>query len=116
MPESVPLIAECLSRPITYDWLREHGFRLLAREALQVADHVCRYIGDEILGGRPFLGSFDDLGIELSSCQPDDRWFCWIVKADDKRFIHVRMLRYTWEVEKLYEGLTGRRFQERVER
>lgn len=38
------------------------------------------------------------------------QWFCWIVQVEPYRHIHVRHLRFTLEVECLYEGLTGRKW------
>jgi hypothetical protein len=66
-----------------------------------------RPIGDELVCGRqPFHGP-DDLCVAVA---PDASggWYCRVYQLEPYRHIHVRPVRYRWEPERPYEGLTGR--------
>lgn len=102
---------------ITEAWLRANGFRLQSRRDRQPTDHYRRDLGDEVLGGRPFMGSSDDLCIEVAkTCGGSDctTWHCWIFQVEPCRHIHVRDVSSTWELAKLYEGLTGVPFKDEM--
>jgi len=95
--------------PITDEWLRESGFKWHQLDR-QPSKHWVLWIGGLSKPSDP-----DSLGIELAwsaSTHPDFRyWFCWL-RADYagrySRLLHVRHLYETDEVERLFEGLTGK--------
>jgi hypothetical protein len=94
-------------QPLTYEWLRSNGWRLLARQERQPTDHVRRDVACEVAGGRqPFVAS-DDLGIELAAGGMEG-WFCWITRQEPRQSIHVRPVSTVGDVMRLWEGLTGR--------
>lgn len=98
-----------MHRPITEEWLIASGFRIdegrndprMPIRSLSIGGHV---VGAPV----PFQAS-DDLCIDVSpvSSLPGE-WFVWIAQRDPYRHIHVRHMRETWELVRLYEGLTGR--------
>ena len=92
---------------ITTDWLLANGFRKV--DALDKLGnvHYRRAILGEVVGGlRPFQAA-DDLCIEVAVAT-DGEWFVWLVYAEKVKHIHVRMMRLQHEIQSLYEGLTGR--------
>ena len=97
-----------LHRPITEDWLREHEFRL-SGERNDGRHHVRRLaVATEGIDGRQMFESPDDLCIDVAkSFQDNGQWHVWIQQIEPYRTIHVRHMRYTWEIARLYEGLTG---------
>lgn len=99
--------------PITEDWLRQNGWRIENNrndERLPVRRIALRW---ETIEGKTFLASPDDLCIDISPVMPykpngfDQRWHCWLMQVEPYRHIHVRTMRYTWELIRLWEGLTG---------
>jgi hypothetical protein len=91
--------------PITPAWLASNRFRPVPQD--RGGPHWVRPVGAEKRGGlRPFE-AHDDLGIELAD-GGDGEWFCWVVQQEPRKHLHVRMLAETWEVVRLWEGLTGR--------
>lgn len=98
-----------LAAPITPDWLAANGWRDLHRPETPGLHR--RVIGDEVLGGRPFLGASDDLCIDVAPGN-EGKWFCWVHQQEPRRHIHVRHVRFTWELVKLWEGLTGKTWRE----
>lgn len=96
-----------LAEPITTAWLAAHGWRATIRRDATVHR---RTIGDELRGGRPPFGSSDDLSIDVSPGTGGE-WFVWVHQQEPYRHIHVRHMRYVWELQRLYEGLTGVRFR-----
>jgi hypothetical protein len=102
-----------LHRPITEGWLREHEFKINAGRGLN-AEWVRQIaIGGWTAQGRRPFDSPDDLCIAVAPTlgkkplDADTQWHCWIVQEEPRRSIHVRHMRYTWELARLYEGLTG---------
>jgi hypothetical protein len=91
-----------LHRPITEAWLIAHEFRIesgrqdprLPVRSLSVAP-------------KAFMTSSDDLCIDVAPSH-DGEWHCWVAQREPYQFIHVRMMRETWEIAALYEGLTGK--------
>jgi len=98
-----------LERPITEDWLREHGFAIEdGRNDPRLPVRRLRVGYDTIEGRLPFHAP-DDLCIDLApSVARDQSWHVWIMQVEPYRHIHVRHMRYTWEIARLWEGLTGR--------
>lgn len=87
-----------MSEGITYENLRLRGFR----------------IEWPLTDGRPRMilttNPNEDQMLEL--CPRSDRdWHCWL-RSDCShrraRFIHIRPLRFIAEVDRLFEGITGR--------
>lgn len=99
--------------PITEAWLREHGFRpVLPRGDGRGFELHRLVVGDDILGGRPQFASPDDLCIDVAPVGGTSSWwFCWVHQVEPHRSIHVRDVRHTWELARLYEGLTGREWR-----
>jgi hypothetical protein len=97
------------AEPITPDWLLAHGWRIATRRVGHELEVWRRAVGDELAGGRPFLGAHDDLCIDVSPAV-GGAWHCWVTQADPHRFLHVRMMRTGADLARLYEGLTGRDF------
>lgn len=97
-----------LHRPITEEWLRDHEFRLQSDR--NDGRHYVRRLAVALEGidGRQLFESPDDLCIDVApSFQSDGQWHCWIQRVEPYQFIHVRHMRFTWEIARLYEGLTG---------
>lgn len=97
-----------LRRPITEDWLRDHGWRIEDNRndpRLPVRRLV---IGRDLIKQGIFHSS-DDLCIDVAPVVGEGNWwFVWLMQVEPYRHIHVRMMRQTWELARLYEGLTGR--------
>lgn len=99
--------------PITEDWLREAGFRWSQIE-LQPSRHWILWLGScvncDADGKRSRVMDCEDLGVEVSAGGYRDDWFCWL-RSDTAglyhRFVHVRYLRFTDDLIRLVEGLTG---------
>lgn len=98
-----------IAEEITTAWLAAHGWRACRRRG-DGAETNRRQIGDDVRGGRPPFGASDDLCIDVSP-GTDGTWFVWVFQAEPYRHIHVRHMRYVWELVRLYEGLTGVRFR-----
>lgn len=99
--------------PITEDWLRQNGWRIedgRNDDRLPVRRLALKWYTVE---GRTFCSSPDDLCIDISPAiarwkdQHEPQWHCWIMQVEPYRHIHVRTMRYTWELIRLWEGLTG---------
>lgn len=95
---------------ITEEWLRASGFKWSQIER-QPSKHWLLWIGLACVNSRSAM-SPEDLGIELA--QGDgEYWYCWL-RADYcgryARFLHVRHLYDTLEVEEIIKALTGREF------
>ena len=97
-----------LHRPITEDWLRKHEFRLQSGRN-DGRHHVRRLpVALEGIDGRQMFESCDDLCIDVApSFGADGQWHCWLYRDDPYQCIHIRYVRFTWEIARLYEGLTG---------
>lgn len=98
--------------PITPRWLRANGWFDLHRSDRPGLHR--REVAHEVLGGRRPFVSHDDLCIDVMPGISGDRmhWNCWVHQAEPNRHIHVREVRYTWELVRLWEGLTGRTWGE----
>jgi len=96
-----------LDRPITEDWLRTHGFAIESGRSDERLPLRRLRIGDRTTEGRIPFQSPEDLCIDVAPRGPDS-WYVWIMQVEPYRHIHVRHMRYTWEIARLYEGLTGR--------
>lgn len=98
-----------LHRPITEDWLRDHGFRIEDSRndrRLPVRRLNCRWDG---VDGRQMFSSPDDMCIDVAPVDAArNQWHVWLMQVEPYRHIHVRYMKYTWEIARLYEGLTGR--------
>lgn len=99
-----------IRQPITEGWLRTNYFRIEDGRNDSRFPIRSLAIGGDILGGKPFMGSTDDLCIDVAPrIDADQRdWHVWISQREPYRFLHVRFMRETWEIIRLYEGLTGR--------
>lgn len=99
-----------IDRPITEEWLTANRFRLednrndsrlpLRRLAISCHKH----------GGRTFMESSDDLCIDVApsrSLDKEGEWNVWLMQVEPYRHIFVRSIKYTHELVRLYEGLTG---------
>jgi hypothetical protein len=97
------------AEPIAVVWLRANGWRPHYRE--RCPDLFRRAICGELCTGRPFLAADDDLCIDVAPAGQSREWFVWITHAGPpERFVHVRMMAHRFELEQLYEALTGRKF------
>lgn len=99
-----------MRRPITEDWLRANGFRVEdGRNDPRFPIRSLAIAGDKF-GGRSFMESSDDLCIDVAPTSIKDQaeWYVWIGQREPYRHIHVRFMRTTDELARLYEGLTGR--------
>jgi hypothetical protein len=96
-----------MRRPITEEWLVANGFRIESGRGDPRMPIRSLAIGSDSKGGRPFMGSSDDLCIDVAPTSTAGEWFCWIAQREPYRHIHVRHMRETHELVRLYEGLTG---------
>ncbi len=91
------------SKPISEEWLSAVGFKWHELER-QPAKHWVLW-----LGGRKFLQSYEDLGVELSASK-DLEWICWLrsdFASRYHRFIFLRHLKAQRELILLVESLSG---------
>ena len=95
---------------ISEHWLRANGWQIAGRPE-NTPGLRRREVGNEVLGGRPFMGSSDDLCIDVAPGH-DGAWFVWIHQCEPHRHIHVRHMRFVWELTRLWEGLTGKTWSE----
>lgn len=82
---------------ITYEWLRGHGFKI---------DH-CHNDSDVHMTRCYDRGN--DHHVEIAESR-DGSWFCWLrddLSHSKCRFIHVRDLRTTQDLDRLWIGITG---------
>lgn len=96
--------------PITAAWLLAHDWKLGSERNdphTQLPGFRVRPIAYEVHGGRAPFQSHDDLCIALAPDLGDDRWSVWIYQMEPYRHIHVRQMRFTGELVRLWEGLTG---------
>lgn len=106
-PERSPRLIHDMRRPITEEWLIANGFRQeTGRNDPRFPVRSIR-LGDQIKGGRPMFGSADDLCIDIAPTAEPGEWFVWVAQREPYRHIHVRCMRETHEIVRLYEGLTG---------
>lgn len=89
-------------QPISEEWLIAHGFRISSGR-----NDPKMPIRSLAIGPRVYMGSSDDLCIDISPNRGTSVWFVWVAQREPYRHIHVRMMQETWEVIRLYEGLTG---------
>jgi hypothetical protein len=89
---------------ISEEWLASVGFKWHQLER-QPAKHWVLW-----LGGRRFLQSYEDLGVELAPSVRDGNWTCWL-RSDFAgryhRFIFLRHLTERRELISLIESLCG---------
>jgi hypothetical protein len=98
-------------QPITEAWLSANAWKTVSPRNdthTQTPGFQLRPIGHELAGPRSPFHSFDDLCIAVAQTGSDGTWFVWIYQMEPYRHIHVRHMRYTHELVKLWEGLTGR--------
>ena len=102
--------------PITEDWLRRHGFRIEdGRNDRRMPVRRLAVLWDGV-DGRQMFSSPDDLCIDVAPVIGSQdavtknwrEWYVWIMQVEPYRHIHVRHMKYTWELALLYQGLTGR--------
>lgn len=92
--------------PITESWLVAAKFRLEdSRNDPRFPVHSLA------IGLSGFMKSTDDLCIDVSLSHDGD-WHCWVAQREPYRHIHIRMMRYTHEIVRLYEALTGKAWGE----
>jgi len=95
-----------VSEPITAEWLKSVGFRWHQFDR-QPDKHWLLWLGGAI---EDRMGDYEDLGIELAPGGYHSGWYCWL-RADTSgryhRFLHVRHLHTTADVEQLVAALTG---------
>lgn len=105
------------NEPITAAWLFANGWKLGSQRNdphTQLPGFRIRPIGDELLGGRQPFQSFDDLCIGVAPVTATaGEWHVWVYQLEPYRHIHVRHMRYTWELARLWEGLTGKDWEQR---
>lgn len=98
-----------LQRPITEDWLRAHEFRIYSGRNDERLPVRRLPVSALKLGGRQPFECSTDLCIDVAPVGPKhDEWSVWLGQEEPYRHIHVRYMRFTWEIAKFYEGLTGR--------
>jgi hypothetical protein len=93
--------------PITREWLWRNGWRIEDHRNDYRLPLMRRCIADELADYPQAFRSNDDLCIDVSMWTVE-RWHCRIMQVEPYRRILVRHIRWTWELVKLYEGLTGR--------
>lgn len=94
---------------ITESWLTAHGWKLQSERNdpnTRCPGFRLRAIGHELSGGRGAFHSFDDLCIAVAPAL-EGQWYVWIYQLEPYRHIHVRHMRLTKELVRLWEGLTG---------
>ncbi len=99
-----------MSPHITAEWLKSVGFRQTWSKD-EHHPHWVLWVGDS---RRAFSGS-DDIGLEISPpYHADDGWMCWF-RSDAShsrgRFCYVRTLVTQEDVVRLFEGVTGERWE-----
>ena len=105
-----------MSEQISYEWLKQNGFRLLERLERQPFDHYRRCLGAELIG-KHFMTAHEDICIDVA---PDrfphtTWWYVWITRASAQNqhpsvWVHTRHMATVGELILLYEALTGRKF------
>lgn len=94
---------------ITEDWLKAIGFRWHQLDR-QSDKHWLLWIGGAQYSRST---SYEDLGIEVAPTLTDNEWFCWL-RSDAAgryhRFIHLRHIRTTSELEDIISSLIGYKF------
>jgi hypothetical protein len=101
------LVCLPLRRPITEDWLRANGFRIEDGRNDPRLPVRSLAVGAMLRGGRPFLGSAEDLCIDVAPTSTPGEWFVWVGQREPYRHIRVRHMGETHEIVRLFEGLTG---------
>ena len=99
-----------VDRPITDDWLQANGFRLRDNRNDQREPLRRLAISGHKHGGRTPFESSDDLCIDIApsrTAEEPGEWSVWLMQVEPYRHIFVRSMRFTWEIARLYEGLTG---------
>ena len=104
---------------ITESWLSASGWKLQSNridgDTLMPGHYRLRPIKHECSGGlKPFQSS-DDLCIALAPYVNDEGgeyWHVWIHQFEPYRHIHVRDMRTRAELIDLWEGLTGRKWED----
>jgi hypothetical protein len=97
-----------LQRPVTEDWLRAHGFKIYGGRNDERLPVRRLPVGSVKCGGRQPFEAHDDLCIDVAPVTPEaDEWFVWIARDEPYRHVHVRHVKFTWELARLFEGLTG---------
>lgn len=80
---------------ITFEWLRSRGFEIHSRHQ----------------DNRPHMqiriNPSDDEFLEVADAC-DGSWHCWLRHDDPCRCVHVRHLRTTEQIERLYLGITDK--------
>lgn len=106
--------------PITEDWLKENGFRAVARRGDERTEPTVRLRRLAIAHHAKETTAFtsaDDLCIDIAPNLVGDthlgNWYVWLHQEEPYRFLHVRMMEYQHEVIALYEGLTGCKWEEK---
>jgi hypothetical protein len=92
------------SEPISEEWLASVGFKWHQLER-QPARHWVLW-----LGGRQFLQSYEDLGVEIAPSIKDANWTCWLqsdLARRYHRFIFLRHLQTRRDLTLLVEALSG---------
>lgn len=103
-----PLHPGWLHRPITEDWLKAHSFRLEDNRNDERLPLRRLVVGQDLIRRGAFHSS-DDLCIDVAPVDKEGkRWFVWLMQVEPYRHIHIREIVFTWEIARLYEGLTGR--------
>ena len=95
--------------PITEEWLIANGFRIEDGRNDPRMPMRSLVVGGDLLGGHRAFRSPDDLCIDAAPVDSKrQEWHVWIARREPYRHIHVRHMKETWELIRLYEGLTGR--------
>ncbi|HEY1187164.1 MAG TPA: hypothetical protein VGE74_05870 [Gemmata sp.] len=100
---------------ITEEWLSARGWKLTTQRNdnnTQLPGFRLRPVAPDCLGWRQPFQSHDDLCIAVAPYPPNSDWHVWIYQIEPYRSIHVRHMRYTWELIRLWEGLTGKPWEE----
>lgn len=96
---------------ITEAWLSANGWKLQPQRNdgnTHLPGFRLRPIGHDLVGDRRPFHSHDDLCIAVAPAPPGGEWHVWLYQIEPYRHIHVRHMRDTGELVRLWEGLTGR--------
>lgn len=107
------------AEPITGEWLSANGWKSISPRNdshTRMPGFRLLTVGGELVCGRLPFHSPDDLCIGLAPTGTQGEWHCWVYQMEPYRHIHVRHVRYVWEVVRLWEGLTGSAWDQGVRR
>lgn len=94
---------------ITEEWLADIGFKW-SQEERQPTKHWSLNLG---WGAANTRQCQEDLAIEVASGAMDGEWLCWLRRGPrfSPNSIHVRGIKYRYEVEEIISALVGSKFK-----